>query len=50
MYISAKDNTSLYIPEGFAHGFCSLTDKTVVYYKIQNTETKKCRSGNFMGR
>ena len=27
--LSEKENTSLYIPEGFAHGFCSLANNVV---------------------
>ena len=45
MYISAKDNTSLYIPEGFAHGFCSLTNNTVVHYKNSDYRNKKNEVG-----
>ena len=43
--ISAKDNTSLYIPEGFAHGFCSLENDTVLYYKNSNYRNKRYESG-----
>lgn len=43
--ISAKDNTSLYIPEGFAHGFCSLEDNTILYYKNSNYRNKKYEAG-----
>ena len=43
MNISAKDNISLYIPEGFAHGFCSLTDNTVLYYKNSIIEIKNMK-------
>ena len=45
IYISAKDNTSLYIPDGFAHGFCSLEDNTVLYYKNSNYRNKKYELG-----
>ena len=45
IYISASDNTSLYIPEGFAHGFCSLANDTVLYYKNSNYRNKKYESG-----
>ena len=27
------DNTMIYIPKGFAHGFCSLTEKSELVYK-----------------
>ncbi|CAN5545728.1 dTDP-4-dehydrorhamnose 3,5-epimerase [soil metagenome] len=32
--LSAENNTSVYIPQGFAHGFRTLVDDTVVEYKI----------------
>ncbi len=47
IYLSAKDNISLYIPEGFAHGFCSLTNDTVLYYKNSNYRNKKYETGIF---
>ena len=43
--MSAKDNTSLYIPEGFAHGFCSLTDYTILYYKNSDYRNKNYEIG-----
>ncbi len=43
--ISANDNTSLYIPEGFAHGFCSLANNTVIFYKNSNYRNKKYETG-----
>ena len=43
--ISANDNISLYIPEGFAHGFCSLANDTVLYYKNSNYRNKKYETG-----
>ena len=43
--ISANDNVSLYIPEGFAHGYCSLANDTVLYYKNSNYRNKKYESG-----
>jgi dTDP-4-dehydrorhamnose 3,5-epimerase len=32
--LSQDDVSQLYIPAGFAHGFCTLTDDTVVLYKM----------------
>ena len=43
--MSANDNISLYIPEGFAHGFCSLANDTVLYYKNSNYRNKKYETG-----
>ncbi len=43
--ISSKDNVSLYIPEGFAHGFCSLADNTILYYKNSNYRNKNYELG-----
>ena len=32
--LSAANRSMLYIPEGFAHGFLTLTDETEVFYEI----------------
>lgn len=32
--MAAEDWTALYVPEGFAHGFCTLADHTEIAYKI----------------
>ena len=45
IYMSEKDNTSLYIPEGFAHGFCSLSNDTILYYKNSNYRDKNSETG-----
>ena len=43
--LSEKNNTSLYIPEGFAHGFCSLTHLTILHYKCTDYRDKKSETG-----
>ena len=43
--ISSKDNVSLYIPEGFAHGFCSLVNKTILHYRNSNYRNQKYETG-----
>ena len=45
LIMSEKDNISLYIPEGFAHGFCSLANDTILYYKNSSYRNKKYESG-----
>lgn len=32
--LSSENLASVYVPEGFAHGFCTLTDMTEVSYKV----------------
>jgi len=34
--LSEKNHKMLYIPEGFAHGFCTLSDTANVLYKVTN--------------
>ena len=34
--LSDENHKSLYIPEGFAHGFCVLTEEADVFYKVNN--------------
>lgn len=43
--LSAKENTSFYIPPGFAHGFCALEDNTLVHYKCTNYRDVKSELG-----
>ena len=34
--LSEKNHKSLYIPKGFAHGFCVLSEEADVLYKVDN--------------
>jgi dTDP-4-dehydrorhamnose 3,5-epimerase len=34
VHLTAAEHNALYIPEGFAHGFQTLEDDTVVYYQM----------------
>jgi len=40
IHLSAKDHQMLYIPEGFAHGFRTLEDDTVFFYKCTSSYHK----------
>ena len=43
--MSASKNKSLYIPAGFAHGFCSLSNNTILHYKCTNYRDKNSETG-----
>jgi dTDP-4-dehydrorhamnose 3,5-epimerase len=43
--LSDKENNSLYIPEGFAHGFCSMEKNTILHYKCTNYRHKQSENG-----
>ena len=38
--LSDKNATSLFVPSGFAHGFCSLANESIVLYGISNYRSK----------
>ncbi len=40
--LSADNKKMLYIPQGFAHGFVTLTDDVEVQYKVDNLYSKEC--------
>ena len=43
--LSECNHKSLYVPEGFAHGFCVLSDKTDVIYKVSEEYSPENESG-----
>lgn len=45
IYLSESDNTSVLIPEGFAHGFCALTNDVILHYKCSNYRDKNSEVG-----
>lgn len=45
-YLSDKDNmAALYIPPGFAHGYLTLTDDAMVFYRVSVPYTPKAEKG-----
>jgi dTDP-4-dehydrorhamnose 3,5-epimerase len=45
IYLSNKNYCSVYIPEGFAHGFCCLDEENIVYYRCSNYRQKDYEIG-----
>ena len=45
--LNAQNNTQLFIPRGFAHGFLVLEDNTIFNYKCDNFYNKENESGIF---
>ena len=45
MILSEKENNSIFIPEGFAHGYCVLSDSCLMHYKMTNYRDKKLERG-----
>ena len=43
--LSAADPKCVYIPEGFAHGFCTLEDDTEITYKMSDHYTPDLYKG-----
>ena len=43
--LSSKNKKILFIPKGFAHGYLSLTDDTIVDYKVDNYFNESSQSG-----
>ena len=45
LIISDKSEYSFYVPEGFAHGFCTLTDNVILLYKSSKYRHSKSETG-----
>ena len=43
--LSADKGNIIYIPEGLAHGFCTLTDQAILQYKVTSTYSAEHDSG-----
>lgn len=43
--LSAENHLGFYIPSGFAHGFLSLTDDSLMLYKTTSVHTPACDAG-----
>ncbi len=43
--LSAEKCNAVYIPHGFAHGFCTMTEEVIVQYKVDNVYAPDFESG-----
>lgn len=43
--LSAENKQQLFVPEGFAHGFCVLTEEADVFYKCSRVYVPQCDRG-----
>jgi dTDP-4-dehydrorhamnose 3,5-epimerase len=43
--LDAERGSQLFVPEGFAHGFCTLADDTEIFYKVSRPYAPDCERG-----
>lgn len=43
--LTSQNGEQLWIPDGFAHGFCTLTSDCIVSYKVTNPYSRECDAG-----
>jgi dTDP-4-dehydrorhamnose 3,5-epimerase len=44
-HLSDKNKKQIYIPKGFAHGFCVLSDTALFHYKCSDLYASECEGG-----
>ena len=44
-YLSGEESRQIFIPEGFAHGFCVISDYAVFMYKCSDFYARECERG-----
>lgn len=43
--LTASNMNYVYVPKGFAHGYCTLTDESVVFYKVDSRYAQEAEGG-----
>lgn len=43
--LTAQNQKAIYIPKGFAHGFCTLAERSVALYKVDSFYTPEAEGG-----
>ena len=43
--LASKDHNVLYLPPGFAHGYCTLSDESLVLYKVDSAYAPEAEGG-----
>jgi dTDP-4-dehydrorhamnose 3,5-epimerase len=43
--LASQDHKALYIPRGFAHGYCTLSDESLVLYKVDSRYAPEAEGG-----